>query len=234
MTCEEVVAELVAVANAQTKKTWMNHGAQEPCLGVKIEDMKKMLKHVKGNHRLALELYDTGIADAMYFAGLFVDDAQMTEADLRKWLVAANSPWVSEFTVPWVAGSGPHGRRLALEWIESKDPKTAVAGWQTYASLASITPDADLDLDEIDALLKRVEKTIRDQPDRVRYYMNAFVTAIGCYVQPLHERALETARAVGKVSVKMPGSCKVPNSAEQIEKFAARGPVGRKRKSAKC
>ena len=41
MTAKDIVAELKKLGNAQTKKTWMTHGAQEPCLGVKVEDMKK-------------------------------------------------------------------------------------------------------------------------------------------------------------------------------------------------
>lgn len=42
MNAKDIVAELKKLGNAQTKKTWMNHGAQEPCLGVKVEDMKKI------------------------------------------------------------------------------------------------------------------------------------------------------------------------------------------------
>ena len=33
MTAKDIVAELKKLGNAQTKKTWMNHGAQETCLG---------------------------------------------------------------------------------------------------------------------------------------------------------------------------------------------------------
>jgi len=89
MTAKDVVAELKKFGNAQTKKTWMNHGAQEPCLGVKVEDMKKIQKRVKMDYQLALDLYDTGIADAMYLAGLIADDAKMTKKDLQKWIEGA-------------------------------------------------------------------------------------------------------------------------------------------------
>jgi 3-methyladenine DNA glycosylase AlkD len=78
MTAEEVVAELKALGNEQTKKTLLKHGATEPFFGVKVEDLKKVLKTVKGNHPLALELYDTGISDAMYLAGLLADPAKRT------------------------------------------------------------------------------------------------------------------------------------------------------------
>jgi 3-methyladenine DNA glycosylase AlkD len=79
MNATDIVAELKKLGTAQTKKTWMNHGAQEPCFGVKVEDMKKIQKRVKVNYQLALDLYDTGIADAMYLAGLIADDAKMSK-----------------------------------------------------------------------------------------------------------------------------------------------------------
>src|SRR2546429_9802202 len=83
MTAKDIVAELRKLGTEQTKKMWMTHGAQEPCLGVKVEDMKKIQKRVKMDYQLALDLYDTGIADAMYLAGLIADDAKMTRSDER-------------------------------------------------------------------------------------------------------------------------------------------------------
>jgi 3-methyladenine DNA glycosylase AlkD len=234
MTAKEIVAELKKFATAQTKKTWMVHGAQEPCLGVKVEDMKNIQKRVKMDYQLALDLYDTGIADAMYLAGLIADDAKMTKKDLQKWVEGATWGMVAEYTVPWVASGGPHGRELALKWIESKNETIASAGWQTYSSLVAIKEDADLDLAEIKSLLARVAKSIHQQPNRVKYVMNGFVIAVACHVKPLHKLAVETANKIGKVSVELVGACKIPFAPDQIKKFAARSAIGKKRKSPKC
>jgi 3-methyladenine DNA glycosylase AlkD len=212
----------------------MTHGAQEPCLGVKIEDMKKIQKRIKMDYQLGLDLYDTGIADVMYFAGLIADDAKMTQKDLQKWVEGANSVWVAEFTVPWVASASPHGRKMALKWIESKDEAIASAGWQTYSSMVAIKEDGDLDLAEIRTLLQRVAKSIHQQPNRVKYVMNSFVIAVACHVKPIHELAVETANGIGKVAVDLVGACKIPSALDQIKKFAARSAIGKKRKSPKC
>src|SRR4030095_1721704 len=138
MTAKDIVAELKKLGNAQTKKMWMTHGAHEPCLGVKVEDMKKIQKRVKMDYQLALDLYDTGIADAMYLAGLIADDAKMTRKDLQKWVENATWNMVAEYTVPGVAAAGPHGREMALKWMDSKDEAIASAGWQTYSSMIAI------------------------------------------------------------------------------------------------
>lgn len=234
MTVKDIVAELKQLGTAQTKKTWMTHGAQEPCFGVKIGDMKTIQKRVKMDYQLALDLFDTGIADAMYLAGLIADDAKMTKKDLQKWLNGATWGAIAEYTVPWVASASPHGRELALKWIESKDETTASAGWATYSSLVAIKQDADLDLAEIKSLLQRVAKSIHQQPNRVKYVMNGFVIAVACYVKPLHKLAVETASAIGKVAVDLVGDCKIPFAPDHIKKFQARSPIGKKRKSPKC
>ena len=234
MTAKDIVAELKKLGNAQTRKTWINHGAQEPCLGVKIADMKKIQKRVKMDYQLALDLYDTGIADAMYLAGLIADDAKMSKKDLQKWIEAANSPWVAEYAVPWVASASPHGREMALKWIESKDETIASAGWQTYSSMVAIKEDADLDLAEIKSLLQRVAKSIHQQPNRVKYVMNSFVIAVACHVKPLHKFAVATANGIGKVAVELAGSCEIPFAPDRIKQFEARSPIGKKRKSPKC
>ena len=235
MTAKDIVAELKKLGNAQTKKTWMNHGAQEPCLGVKVGDMKKIQKRVKMDYQLALDLYDTGIADAMYLAGLIADDAKMTKKDLQRWIKNATWGMISEYTVPWVASGSPHGREVALEWIDATDEKTAAAGWCTYSSLLSTKDDADLDLAEVKKLLARVEKTIRDQPDRARYCMNGFVIAVGCYVKSLSDAAMATAKKIGVITCDMGGTaCRVPFAPDYIKKVKDRGTIGKKRKSAKC
>lgn len=234
MTAKDIVAELKKFANAQTKKTWMTHGAKEPCLGVKVGDMKKIQKRIKMDYQLALDLYDTGIADAMYLAGLIADDAKMTKKDLQKWVEGATWGAISEYTVPWVASGSPHGRELAAKWIESKDEVIATAGWGTYSSMVAVKDDADLDLTEIKSLLQRVAKSIHQQPNRVKYVMNGFVIAVACFVKPLHKLAVETANGIGKVVVELVGECKIPYAPDYIKKFQARSPIGKKRKSAKC
>lgn len=234
MTTKEIVAELKKLGTEKTKKMWMTHGAQEPCLGVKVEDMKKIQKRVKMDYQLALDLYDTGIADAMYLAGLIADDAKMTKKDLQKWVENATWGMVAEYTVPWVASASPHGREMALKWIESKDEAIAAAGWQTYSSMVAIKEDADLDLAEIKSLMQRVAKSIHQQPNRVKYVMNSFVIAVACHVKPLHKLAVDTANSIGKVAVDLVGACKIPFAPDHIKKFEARSAIGKKRKSPKC
>ena len=171
----------------------------------------------------------------MYLAGLIADDHQMTKPDLRRWLKTATCDAIREFTVAWVASESSHGWELGLEWISSKKEGDVLAGWSTLSSLVSIKDDAELDLAALKRLLRQVQKTIHQQPNHVRYVMNGFVIAVGSYVVPLTELAIETAEKIGTVEVDVgQTACKVPNAVEYIQKVQNRGTIGKKRKSAKC
>jgi 3-methyladenine DNA glycosylase AlkD len=235
MTSDEIVAQLKPLGKDSYRKVLLNHGVQEPCFGVKIEDLKKVRKRVGTDYRLALGLFNTGIFDAMYLAGLIADDRRMTKADLRRWAEKANCPTLSEYTVPWVAAGSEHGLELAREWLGSGRESVAAAGWATLSFLVAVRDDADLDLGELRRLLRRVEQTIHSQPNRVRYVMNGFVIAVGSYVRGLTDEALRVAERVGRVAVDVGGTaCKVPAAAAYIEKVRQRGAVGKKRKTVKC
>ena len=235
MTADEIVSELKSLGADGYKKILLNHGIQEPVFGVKIEYLKKIQKRVKKDYQLALELYDTGIYDAMYLAGLIADDLKMTRKDLQHWLDKTNSSTLSESTVAWVAAESRHGWELALKWIDSAKEGVAATGWATLAGLVALKDDADLDLAELKRLLERVQKTIHQQPNRVRYAMNGFVIAVGSYVKALTDLAIQTATKIGPVTVDMGATaCKVPSAVEYIRKVQDRGAVGKKRKTVKC
>lgn len=236
MTAEEILDELEALVSASTKKMLMkNYGIREPFFGVKIGDLKMIQKRIKKDYQLALDLYDSGNYDAMYLAGLIADDARMTKKDLRRWVKKAYAGALPGATVPWVAAGSPHGNELALEWIESTKELVAAAGWATLSSLVSIKEDAELDSPELKQLLKRVQKSIRQAPDVVRYEMNGFVIALGAYVASFTEQAIKIGEKIGPVTADLgDNECQVPFAPDYIRKVQKRGSIGKKRKTAKC
>lgn len=235
MTAAEILAEIKPLGSDSYKRVMFNHGVKEPLFGVKISDLQKIVKRIKKDYQLALDLYDTGVYDAMYLAGLIADDARMTKADLQHWVDKAYCQGLSSATVAWVAAGSPHGWEVGQAWIDAETPLTAVAGWATLGSYVAIKADAQLDLAALQQLLHRVAQTIHTAPDLVRYQMNAFVIAVGSYVQPLTDLAIQTAEQIGPVMADLGNNaCQVPFAPDYIRKVESRGAIGKKRKTAKC
>jgi len=235
MTVNEILLELEKYGDAQTKKTLMRHGAREPFFGVKVQDLKKILKKTKKNHELSLELYATGNSDAMYLSGLMADEKKITEAQLDDWLSKAYWYYLNEFAVPMVAAETEFGFDLGMKWIKSDNEKIASAGWSTLSFFAGLREDKDLDVSTYSSLLDKVAVEIHNSQNRVRHTMNAFVIATGTYIKGLTPKAEQIAAKIGKVSVDMNGTaCKVPLATEYIQKSVSTGRIGKKRKSARC
>lgn len=235
MTAQEILLELKGYGDEKTKKTYMTIGAKEPLFGVKVQDLKKILKKTKKNHELSLELYATGNHDAMYLAGLMANETQITKEQLEVWVGQAYFSYLSEYTVPWVAAETEYGFELGLKWIESDIETIASAGWGTLAYFAAVNNDEKLNIEVYIKLLERIEKEIHEAQNRVRYTMNGFVIAVGSYVKELTEKSKEVAIKIGKVSVDVGGTaCKVPLANDYIDKVIAKGRVGKKRKTARC
>ncbi|MFN5621044.1 MAG: DNA alkylation repair protein [Flavobacteriales bacterium] len=235
MSSKEILARLEKMGSASIKKVYMNHGAVEPFFGVKVGDMKTIVKEVKQNHALAMELYASGNSDAMYLAGLISSPQEMSKKDLQLWVKNAKWYMHSEYTVAWTAAESAFARELAMEWIASANELTATAGWSTYASHIQITPNEKLDIKEISALVNQIEKGIAKAPNRVRYVMNGFLIMVGTQVQELHAQVLAAVKKIGKVEVEMGGTaCAVPDAVSYIAKTVDKGGFGKKKKTAKC
>lgn len=235
MTANEILAQLKLLGSDSIKKVLLKHGAREPFYGVKVEELKKIQKKIKKDYKLSMELFDSGISDAMYLAGLIADSDKMTKKDFQHWAEKAYWYMLTEYPVAWVAAESKYGMELALEWIESPKENIACAGWATLGTMASIKPDAELDIKLYKKLIERVGKEIDNAPNRVRYTMNTFVLCAGAYVAELLDFAVKTAEKTGRVQVDMGGTaCKVPYIPDYIEKMRLRGNLGVKRKTARC
>lgn len=236
-TAASIVATLKSKGKEQTRKIYARHGMDEKrVLGVSVADLKLIAKTIKGQQQLACELYETGIMDAMYLAGMVADGAKLTATQLNDWLDrAAGLQMISEYTVPWLTVENAQARTLALKWMKSKKEHIAAAGWCTYGGLLALKPDAELDLAEVEELLNTVVKQIHKAPNRVRQTMNLYVISVGGYVKPLIDKAKAAARQIGLVTVDMgETACKVPDALAYIEKMESMGRIGKKRKTMRC
>lgn len=235
MSLKDVMSQLESLGDPNTKKILLKHGAQEPFFGVKVADLKKVLKTYKKNHDLAIELYNTGNSDAMYLAGLMADEKQVDEELLDDWVKKAYWYYISEYTVPWLAADAGLGKEMGLKWIDSDIETTASAGWAALGNWLIITPNEEIDVALVRELMQRVEQQIHTAQNRVRYTMNNFIICAGGYIPELTEESKKMGNQIGKVSVEMGGTaCKVPVISDYIEKMEDKDRIGKKKKKARC
>ncbi|KRE32850.1 DNA alkylation repair protein [Paenibacillus sp. Soil724D2] len=235
MNVEMVMQELEALGKERTKKIYVSNGAHEPLFGVATGDMKPIAKKIKINQPLAEQLYNTGNYDAMYFAGIIADPKAMTEADFERWMDAAYFYMLSDFVVAVTLAETDIAQEVADKWIASGEELRMSAGWSCYCWLLGNRPDGEFSESKIANMLEIVRNTIHDSPERTKYAMNSFIYTVGVSYMPLHNKAVETAMAVGPVEVKRDKKkSSFLQASENIQKGVDRGQLGFKRKHVRC
>lgn len=235
MDFETVMQELEALGKERTKKTYISNGAHEPVFGVATGAMKPISKKIKKNHPLAEQLYATGNYDAMYFAGIIADPKIMTEADFERWMDGAYFYMLSDYVVAVTLAETEFAQVVADKWIASGEELRMSAGLSCYCWLLGNRPDSEFSTSKIACHLDQVQNTIHDSPDRTKSAMNNFIYTVAISYLPLHDKAVETAKAVGPVEIKR-GKKKssILLASENIQKEIDRGKLGFKRKYVRC
>jgi 3-methyladenine DNA glycosylase AlkD len=235
MDFEIVMQELETLGNERIKKTYISNGAHEPLFGVATGKMKPLAKKIKKNQPLAEQLYNTGNYDAMYFAGIIADPMTMTKTDFERWMDTAYFYMLSDYVVAVTLAETDFAQIVADNWIESGEELRMSAGWSCYCWLLGNRPDEEFNTSKITHMLDLVENAIHDSPDRTRFAMNNFIYTVGISYLPLHDKAVETAKAVGPVAVKRnKKKSSILYASESIQKDVDRGRLGFKRKYVRC
>ena len=230
-----VMEELEALGKERMKKMYISNGAHEPLFGVATGAMKPIAKKIKINQPLAEELYATGNYDAMYFAGIIADPKGMTESDFERWMDGAYFYMLSDNVVAVTLAEADIAQDVADKWIASGEELRMSAGWSCYCWLLGNRKDAEFSESKLAQMLEVVEQTINDSPERTKSSMMNFIYTVGISYLPLHEKAVETAKAVGTIEIKREKKkSSFVNAYENIQKEVDRGRLGFKRKYVRC
>jgi hypothetical protein len=103
------------------------------------------------------------------------------------------------------------------------------------ASNIGITDNDQLNFEELERLLDKIQREILTSEDRVRYTMNTFLIALGGGIPQFTDKCIALGEQLGKLQVNMgKTACTVPFAPQYILKMKDMGRIGKKKKTAKC
>jgi 3-methyladenine DNA glycosylase AlkD len=221
MTASEILAALKKLGKPTTAAIYKRHGSGDNVFGVLTSEIGKLVKKIKVDHALAMELWKTGNADARMLALQIADPQKLTEADAEALLDNPHPHFTAYYLCALLARS-PVAEAKMRTWMKSTTESVRESG---YALLAHrLKGDADC-VSDADAakILATIEKEIHGSANRARYTMNNAVIAIGVFKPSLKKKAVDAAKRIGKVEVDHGETdCKTPDAVAYIEKASKR------------
>lgn len=135
--CGDVVFRLKAMSNPANAAGMARYGINtENILGVSMPLLRKLARDIGRNHSMALELWETGIHEALILASLIADPGQVGESQMEKWVNDFDSWDVCDQCCSNLFDKTPLAYAKAKEWIRRDKEFVKRAGFVLMAVLA--------------------------------------------------------------------------------------------------
>lgn len=184
MTVPEVLADLAALEDPKMRAANEKRGDDH---GINLSKLRALAKRVKTNHALAKELWETGETAPRLLALLICKPKEFTTDELDAMLRETRAPKVNDWFVNYIAKKSPLAEEMRQRWFDDADPTVAAAAWSLTSERVAKKPEG-LDLED---LLVRIERDMKDAPARPQWAMNETLAQIGIYHPHLRARAVE-------------------------------------------
>ncbi len=200
-TVDDVLGMLGKRANSSNLAGMAKFGmATEKRLGVTVPEMRKIAKEVGIDHQLALELWDTGIAEARIVASMIANPDKLTEEQMEDWVKDFNSWDVCDQVCMNLFEKVPIAWDKIVEWSQRNEEYVKRAAFALIACLA--WHDKKAEDEKFIELFPVIKQGATDERNFVKKAVNWALRHIGKRNKNLNEAAIDTAREIRQLDSK--------------------------------
>ena len=172
----------------------------EQRLGVSVPDMRKLAKEIGRDHRLALDLWRTGITEARIVASMVGDPAKLTEDQMEDWVIGINSWDVCDQVCMNLFEKSQLAWKKIADWSEREEEFVKRSAFSLIACLA--WHDKKASDERFIGLLPLIIQGSTDERNFVKKAVNWALRNIGKRNLNLNRAAISAAKAIKRLDSK--------------------------------
>lgn len=194
---EELLEEFKNNMNVENIKGMARFGINsEGTFGVPIPWLRKKAKEIGKNHKLALELWETGLHEPRILASMIADHKVLDEETMEKWVNGFDSWDVCDQVCMNLFDKTEYAVKKAIEWAERDEEFVKRAGFALMASLAFHSKT--IDNSTFEKFFPFIIKASDDNRNFVKKAVNWALRQIGKKNKYLNKKSIETAEYILK------------------------------------
>lgn len=215
-TVDEIRAELAALEDPRARAVNERHGDAH---GVNLSKLRAVAKSAGLSTDLARSLWATEDVPAQLVALLIARPRELSSDEIDGMLRSTRSTKAHDWLVNYIAKKSPFAEDLRRRWMDDPDADARAAAWSLTSVRVQKSP-AGLDLD---ALLDRIERELRDAPSREQWAMNETLAHIGIHHPALRDRAVAIGERLQVLAdYPVPANCTSPFAPAWIAEMVRR------------
>jgi 3-methyladenine DNA glycosylase AlkD len=197
----EIVTRLKAHANRAAVEGMARFGINpKNTLGVSIPVIRKLAREAGRDHRLAAQLWASGLHEARILASMVDDPREVTEKQMESWVEDFDSWDVCDQCCSNLFDKTPLAYEKAYAWSSRNDEFVKRAGFVLMATLA--VHDKKADDSQFEGFLPIIERESTDERNFVRKAVNWALRQIGKRNLALNRLALTAAGQIQRKNSK--------------------------------
>jgi len=189
--------ELKGLADPKVRAKMAYFGVHVPkAYGVSSPVLHKFAKHIGKDHRLAQELWTTGIHEARILATFIGEPERITAAEMERWACDFNSWDIVDAACCYLYAHTKFAWKKAAEWSRRSEEFEKRAGFSLVAYLSykdKVASDA-----RFLQFLRVIEREAHDERNFVRKAVNWTLRNIGKRNLRLNREAIQAAERIRK------------------------------------
>ena len=198
---KDVLDKLQSKAKPEQLAGMAKYGIRvEGRLGVSVPDMRRLAKELGRDHKLALELWRTGIAEARIVAGMVGDPAKLTEEQMEEWVKGIDSWDVCDQVCMNLFEKNQLAWKKIIDWSEMEEEFVKRTAFSLIACLA--WHDKKASDEKFVELLPIVIREATDERNFVKKAVNWALRNIGKRNPNLNEAAVNAAKRIQRLDSK--------------------------------
>ena len=192
MKYREIIKQLKSLSNPEAVEGMARFGINpRNTFGVSIPNLRKIAKAAGKDHKLALQLWDSGIHEARILSGFIDDPALVTLEQMEEWASDFDSWDVCDQVCSNLFDKTSSAYQKAIEWAGREDEFVKRAGFVLMASLA--VHDKAAGENEFEKFLSMIKREASDGRNFVKKAVNWALRQIGKRNAYLNKLAVKTA-----------------------------------------
>lgn len=194
-TLHAVLKKLEARADPAVRAAMARFGVHvEKAHGISMPVLRKLAKEIGTDHRLAQQLWASGIHEARILAGLVDDPAKVTAKQMERWARDFNAWDVVDGSCCHLFVFARPAWRKAVEWARREPEFVRRAGFALMACLA--VHDKEASDARFVRLLRIIRRRASDERNFVKKAVNWALRQIGKRNRRLNRSAIRTAKQI--------------------------------------
>lgn len=178
MNSNQIISDLKKLKNLSNIEGMARFGINpNSALGISIPHLRKTAREIGKNHKLALDLWNSGIHEVRILATMIDEPEKVTKSQMDKWVKDFNSWDLCDQCCNNLFGKTPFAIEKSFQWVEREEEFVRRAGFVLMAVLS--VHNNEMNDEQFIAYFSIIERYSGDERNFVKKAINWALRQIG-------------------------------------------------------